>query len=78
LQHLLDDARRARISDEIGAELGLPDGPERHVRPHDFLLFAVLDDRRQRVVRRGWFDGVIELDVRKLGAADDGLLGFGR
>ena len=77
LQHLLDGPGRARIADEIGAELALRRAPERHVVAEDFYLFAVLDDRRQRVMRRRRLDRIVKLDVGKLGAADDAFLGFG-
>ena len=77
VQHLLDGSRRARIADEIGAEFALCGAAERHVVAEDLYLFAVLHDRGQRVVRRGRLDRVVELDVGKLGAADDAFLGFG-
>ena len=77
-QHLLDRSRRTRVADEIGAEFALPGAAEGHVVAEDLHLFAVLDDRGQRVMRGGRLDRVVELDVGKLGAADDAFLGFGR
>jgi hypothetical protein len=59
------------------AEFRLRHRAERHVVAYDFYFLAVLHDRRQRIVRGRRLDGVIELDVGKLGTADDTFLGFG-
>ena len=74
LQHLLDGPGRTRVTDEIGAELAVGDAAERHVVAHDLNLLAVFDDSGQRIVGRCRFNRVVELDVGKLGPADNALL----
>src|SRR6266849_6479542 len=74
LQHLLDRARRAAVTDEVGAELTLRCPAERHVVAQYLDLPATLLDRRQCAVCRGRLDRVIELDIGQLGAADDAFL----
>jgi hypothetical protein len=74
LQHLLDPIRRARITDEVSAELALPDLAERHVVAHDLKLLPVLLDRGQNVVGIGLLLGIELLDVGQLVPADDVLL----
>src|ERR1700687_187438 len=74
LQHLLDRARRARVADEVGGELPSGNIAEWHVVAENLGLFPVLDQDGQRVVRRAGLDGVVQLDVRQLGATDDPLL----
>src|SRR5215469_7947480 len=44
LEHLLDDARRTTIADEIRAKFILADLAERHVVAHNLELFPVLGD----------------------------------
>ena len=59
VQHLLDHAGVACVSDEIGPELTCPDPTERHVEANDLPLLAiVVDDRVQRHVRVGGLDVV--------------------
>ena len=78
LQHLLDGPGRAAVADEVGAELALPNPAKRHVVADDLDLLAVFDDRVQRIVRIGWSDRFVDLDIRQFGAADDALLRLGR
>ena len=77
LQHLLDRSGRTCIADEIGAELLLGNIPEWHVVAEDLHFLAVLDDGRQRAMSEARLGGIVELDVGKLGAADDALLRLG-
>ena len=51
LEHLLDGAGRTAVADEIGAKFAVRGPAEGHVVAQDLDLFAVLDDRRERVVR---------------------------
>ena len=77
LEHLLDRAGRTAVANEIGAEFAVPGTAEGHIVTQDLDLFAILDDRRERVMRRGRFDGIIQFNVGQLVAADDSLLCFG-
>ena len=77
LEHLLDGAGRTAVADEIGAKFTMRGPAEGHVVAQDLDLFPVLDDGRERVVRRGWLDGIVQFDVGQLGAADDAFLRFG-
>ena len=78
LDHLLGHPRGAAIADEIGAVFAVSDLAERHVVADDLEFLPVLGDRRQRIVRRGRLDRVVEFDIGELGAADDALLRLGR
>ena len=77
LEHLLDGAGRTAVADEIGAKFTVTRPAEGHVVAQDLDLFSVLDDGGERVVRRGWLDGIVQFDVGKLGAADDAFLRLG-
>src|SRR5262249_5627087 len=59
---------------EVRPKLSLSGMSERHVVSHDLELSAVLDNRCQGVVGPAWLDGIVQLDVRQLGSADDSLL----
>src|SRR5258708_34405505 len=74
LEHLLDSAWRTAIANEIGTKLTLRRAPERHVVPQDLDLFPALDNRCQPAGRRGWFDGIIQLNIRKLVPANETFL----
>src|SRR5271166_231693 len=73
-EHLFDGAGRAAVADEIGAKFPVPGSAEWHVVAQDLDLFPVLDDGCECVVRRGWLDGIVQFDIRQLGAADDSFL----
>ena len=74
LEHLLDGAGRTAVADEIGAKFTVRGPAEGHVVAQDLDLFSVLDDGRERVVRRGWLYGIVQFDVGELRAADDSFL----
>src|SRR6202008_33310 len=78
LQHLLNRPGRSAIADEIRPELALPCPAKRHVVADDLDLLAVFDDRVQRIVRIGWSDRFVDLDIRQFAAADDAFLRLGR
>lgn len=79
LQHLLNHPKTARVANEIRAEDAGSRRAKGHVVAQDAMLVAVLVlDGGQRLVRLLVAVGlVVELHVVDLGAADDGLLGFG-
>src|SRR5208337_4053125 len=74
LKHLLNGAGGTAVANEISAKFALSGAAEGHVVAQDLDLFPVLDDRRECVVRRGWFDGVVQFNVRQLRASDDSFL----
>src|SRR5438552_608017 len=74
IQHLLRRPRRTAVPDEVGPEFIRRGLSERHVVSQDLDLLPVHGDRRERVVRRARFDRLIQLDIRRLRAADDPLL----
>src|SRR5580693_4702938 len=73
-KHLLNRTGRAAIANEIGTKFTHGRPPERHVVAQDFDLFPVFDDGSERIVRGGWLDGIVQFDVRQLGAADNAFL----
>lgn len=79
LQHLLNHPQTARVADEIRAEDAGSRRSKGHVVADDAVLIAVVVlDCGQRLVRLlVAVRLVVELHVVDLGAADDGLLGFG-
>ena len=56
LQHRFGSARRAAVTDEVGAVLAVTGPAEGHVVPQNLDLFPVFRDRRQSVVRGSWLD----------------------
>ena len=73
-EHLLGGARGAAVADEVGTEFALAGFAEGHVVAEDLQLFAVFVDGGEGAVGVFRFDGVAELDVGKLLAADDVFL----
>ena len=70
--HLLDRARRSAVADKISPEFTPRGVAKRHVVAQYLHLFAVLLDRRQRAMRAGRLDRLVQFDVGQLLAPDIG------
>jgi hypothetical protein len=79
LQHPLGHGGSARVPDEVRTELTPTGATEGHVVPEDLALGAIwIDDRVHCDMRIRRLDGVVQLDVGELPAADHLLLGVDR